>query len=159
MSKHRLQLGLQARLKLRTLGSPVHFQFTVRRISGQLLEFGRIVPHTHVSLLQLRELYLLLPLEVSGKLFLEKLSLEGVPSDILLFRLHLSPSILPPGFDFLHQHIGSIIYLLGINTTHCSEYLLQVLDPLICHIQSESALELIWITPTELSSPRYSTGL
>ncbi|KAE9591173.1 hypothetical protein Lalb_Chr20g0115491 [Lupinus albus] len=148
MSKHHFQFGLQTRFELSTLGLPVNLKFIVRTIYGQFLEFGRIIPHKHVPLLQPQELYLL-PFQVSGKVFWEKLSLEGILGDSLFFGLHLPPSILRPVFGFLYWHRGCISHLMGITTIHSPKYSFQVLDPLICSIRGESALELAGITPTE----------
>ncbi|KAE9612417.1 hypothetical protein Lalb_Chr06g0172851 [Lupinus albus] len=44
MSKHHLQLGLQAQLKLSTFGPPIHLQLIVRAVFVQFLDLGRIFP-------------------------------------------------------------------------------------------------------------------
>ncbi|KAE9591186.1 hypothetical protein Lalb_Chr20g0115711 [Lupinus albus] len=153
MPEHPFELGLQARFKLRTFGPSVYFQLSVWTKLGQFLKLGRILSHRHVTLLQPQKFHLLLPLQISGKIFLKEFLLEGSPCNHSPLRFHLPPSKFPPIFSLLHQHIRSIRHLLNVTTTYGSEYAFQVLNPLIRRIRSEPTLEMARILLAELIQP------
>ncbi|KAE9621216.1 hypothetical protein Lalb_Chr01g0011291 [Lupinus albus] len=153
MPEHPFQLGLQARFKLRTFGPSVYFQLSVWKKPGQFLKLGRILSHRHVTLLQPQKLHFLLPLQISRKIFLKEFILEGIPCNHSPLRFHLLPSKFPPIFSLLQQHIRNIRHLLNVTTTHGSEYVFQVLNPLVRRIRSEPTLEMARILLAEITQP------
>ncbi|KAE9612356.1 hypothetical protein Lalb_Chr06g0172141 [Lupinus albus] len=108
MPKHHLQLRSQTDLKLRTLGPLVRIHLIVGAIFCKLFKLCGILSHRHSPLLQSQEFYLFFPFQVSMEVLLEEPSFKRFPSNCSSFHLHLSPSILPPVFGFLCQHVGRI---------------------------------------------------
>ncbi|KAE9588743.1 hypothetical protein Lalb_Chr22g0358611 [Lupinus albus] len=149
MHKHRFQLGLQTRFKLRTLGPFVHLQFRVRAKSGQFFKFGRIFSHRQVTLFQPQEFHLFLTPQISRKILPKKFLPECTPENHLPFSLHLAPSEFSLVLGLLHKHIGSIRQFLSIRTAHSLENPLQSLNPFYGSIRSEPTLKLTGVPPAE----------
>lgn len=146
-----LDLRMQATLKNDTLGILSSHPTVMQVEHRQLLKLYNIVNNNHVSLFQLKELDLLLAMNINRKLLLKELGLEILPSDISTYNFNPLVSIVPLILRFLSKHMSTKHDLLRVRTSHHSEDLLNLLQPNLSTIWVAHPLKIQRNVPLELS--------